>query len=268
MNIPSDYKNLQEIRVFREPPVAWIILNRPEKLNAISLRMLDELSNVLKELLVDKDVRVVLIKGNPEGRSFSAGIDISTFINIRPLDALHISKRLQDVVNMLEKFPKPVIAVIDGYALGGGLELALGCDLRIASNRAELGLPEIKLGIIPGGGGTQRLPRIVGEAKAKELMMFGERLKSEDALKIGLINCVVEPEKLDEEAIKIAQKLAEAPPIAIMMIKNVIGFSHRALLEEGLAFEAASFATLFATKDAVEGISAFLSKRKPNFTGE
>ncbi|MEM0090240.1 MAG: enoyl-CoA hydratase/isomerase family protein, partial [Nitrososphaerota archaeon] len=139
-------KNLQEIKVIREPPLAWVILSRPEKLNAISLRMLDELSSVLEELSTDKDIRVVLLKGNPEGRSFSAGVDISTFINLKPLDALYVSTRLQSVVNMLETFPKPVIAVIDGYALGGGFELALGCDFRIASNRAELGLPEIKLG--------------------------------------------------------------------------------------------------------------------------
>ncbi|MEM0205297.1 MAG: enoyl-CoA hydratase/isomerase family protein [Nitrososphaerota archaeon] len=261
-------KNLQEIKVIREPPLAWVILSRPEKLNAISLRMLDELSSVLEELSTDKDIRVVLLKGNPEGRSFSAGVDISTFINLKPLDALYVSTRLQSVVNMLETFPKPVIAVIDGYALGGGFELALGCDFRIASNRAELGLPEIKLGLIPGGGGTQRLPRIVGEAKAKELIMFGERLKSEDALRIGLVNWITQPEKLDEEARKIAQRLAEAPPIALRTIKDVIRLTRHGPIEEGLAFEATSFASLFTTKDSVEGISAFLSKRKPNFTGE
>lgn len=258
----------QEIKVIREPPLAWIVLNRPEKLNALSLKMLDELSNALEELSKDKEIRVVLIKGNPDGRSFSAGVDISTFVNLKPLDALHVSKRLQDVTNMLEKFPKPVIAVIDGYALGGGLELALGCDFRIASNRSEFGLPEIKLGLIPGGGGTQRLPRIVGEAKAKELIMFGERLKSEDALRIGIVNWIVQPEKLDDEARKIAQRLAEAPPIAVIAVKNVIRFARHGAFEEGLAFEATSFASLFTTKDAAEGISAFLERRKPNFTGE
>jgi enoyl-CoA hydratase/3-hydroxyacyl-CoA dehydrogenase len=263
--MPNDY---QEIKIVQEPPLTWIILNRPEKLNALSLRMLDELSSALEELSTDKSIRVILIKGNPEGRSFSAGMDISAFVNLKPLDALHISKRLQEVINKLEMFPKPVIAVIDGYALGGGFELALGCDFRIASNRAELGLPEIKLGLMPGGGGTQRLPRIVGEAKAKEIIMFGERLKSEDALKIGLVNWVVPPEKLDEEARKVAQKLAEAPPIAIMTVKNVIRLTRHGLLEEGQMFEATSFASLFATKDAAEGVSAFLNKRKPSFIGE
>jgi len=265
MSMPSEY---QEIKIVREPPLVWIILNRPEKLNALSLRMLDELSSALKELSTDKNIRVVLIKGNPDGRSFSAGMDISMFVNLKPLDALHISKRLQEVINELEMFPKPVIAVIDGYALGGGFELALGCDFRIASNRAELGLPEIKLGLMPGGGGTQRLPRIVGEAKAKEIIMFGERLKSEDALRIGLVNWVVPPEKLDEEAKNIAQKLAEAPPIAIMTIKNVIRLTRHGLIEEGQTFEAMSFASLFATRDAAEGVSAFLNKRKPSFIGE
>lgn len=261
-------KNLQEIKLIKEPPLAWIILNRPEKLNAISLRMLDELSTVLEELSMDKDVRVILIRGNPDGRAFSAGVDVSTFVNLKPLDALYVSTKLQNIVNMLETFPKPVIAVIDGYALGGGLELALGCDFRIASNRSEFGLPEIKLGLIPGGGGTQRLPRLIGEAKAKELIMFGERLKSEDALKIGLVNWIVEPEKLDEEVRKIAQRLAEAPPIALKTVKNVIKFTRRVSIEEGLALEATLFALLFTTKDSVEGISAFLGKRKPNFVGE
>jgi len=263
-----DCKDSGEVKIVREPPIAWIILNRPEKMNALSLKMLDEISRVLKGLLTDKEVKVVLIKGSPDGRSFSTGFDVSAFANLKPLDALLISKRLQEVVNELEMFPKPVVAVIDGYALGGGLELALGCDFRIASTRAELGLPEINLGLMPGGGGTQRLPRIVGEAKAKELIMLGERLKGEDALRIGLVNYVVQPEKLDEEARKLAQKLAEAPPIAIMTVKNVIRLTRHGILEEGLAFEASSFATLFTTKDAAEGVSAFLNKRRPHFTGE
>ncbi len=263
-----DCKILEEIRIILEPPLAWIVLNRPEKLNALSLKMLDELSSVLEELSTDRDVRVVLIKGSPDGKSFCVGVDISTFVNLKPLDALRVSKRLQEVVNKLETFPKPVVAVIDGYALGGGFELALGCDFRIASNRAELGLPEIRLGLIPGGGGTQRLPKIIGEAKAKELIMLGERLKSEEALRIGLVNYVVQPERLDEEVRKFAQKLAEAPPIAIMTAKNVIRLTRHGFLEEGLAFEASSFASLFMTKDAVEGISAFLNKRKTNFIGE
>jgi enoyl-CoA hydratase/3-hydroxyacyl-CoA dehydrogenase len=258
-------KRLKTITVRKENRIAWIVLNRPERLNAISPEMIDEISRTIEELETDESVRVIVITGS--GRAFSAGADITAFTNANPVNAYIYSKRFQEALNKIETIPKPVIAAINGYALGGGLELAMACDLRIASENAVLGQPEINLGLIPGAGGTQRLTRIVGVGRAKEIVMLGDQIPAKEAERIGLVNRVVPHNMLENEVRALASKLAEKPPIAIMMSKAAIHLGGEAPLHSGLALERALFSILFSTEDLIEGVSAFLQKRKPEFKG-
>ena len=248
-----------------EPPIAWIVLSRPSKLNALNKAMLEDLDTAASKAVESPDVRVVIVTG--EGRAFCAGADVGEFKEMRPMDAYRFSRRFQEILLRIDSSPKPFIAAINGYALGGGLELALACDLRIASSEARLGQPEINLGFIPGAGATQRLPRIVGQAKALELIMTGDMIGAEEALRIGLVNKVVEPEHLEEEARKLALKLAEKPPLALEAAKKAVKQASSLPIEEGLRTEAELFGLLFSTQDVREGIEAFLSKRKPEFKG-
>ena len=258
-------KRLKTITVRRENRVAWIVLSRPERLNAISPEMIDEISRVIGELESDEGVRVIVITGS--GRAFSAGADVTAFTSANPVNAYIYSRRFQEALNKIEMMPKPVIAAINGYALGGGLELAMACDLRIASENAVLGQPEINLGLIPGAGGTQRLTRIVGVGRAKEIVMLGDQIPAREAERIGLVNRVVPHDMLENEVRSIASKLAEKPPIAIMMSKAAINLGGEAPLHPGLALESALFSILFSTEDLVEGVTAFFQKRKPEFKG-
>jgi len=258
-------KRMKTIVVRRENRVGWIVLNRPEKLNAISPEMLEELSSALRELEGDEGVRVIVVTGS--GRAFSAGADVTAFSGVNPVSSYIYSRRFQEVLNMIERTPKPVIAAINGYALGGGLELAMACDIRIASESAMLGQPEINLGLIPGAGGTQRLSKLVGRGRAKELIMLGDPIPAREAERIGLVNRVVPHERLESEVRAIANKLAEKPPIALMAAKIAINLGSDYPLEAGLALEASLFSMLFSTEDLVEGVSAFLQRRKPEFKG-
>ena len=259
-------KKLSTILVRLEPPIAWIVLNRPERLNAINIDMLKELSSVLDSLEEDERIRVLILTG--AGRAFSAGADVTGFMGITPVKAAIFSRRFQEILNKIEYYTKPVIVAINGYALGGGLEIAMSGDIRIASETAQLGQPEINLGIMPGAGGTQRLPRIVGASKAKEIIFTGDMISASEALKIGLVNYVVPPEKLEEEARRIALKLAEKPPIALMTAKYAINYGLETNIWSGLAYESSLFGLLFSTEDVIEGVSAFLEKRKPKFKGK
>jgi enoyl-CoA hydratase/3-hydroxyacyl-CoA dehydrogenase len=258
-------KRLKTLIIRFENRIGWIVLNRPEKLNAISPEMLEELSRALSELETRDDVRVIVITGS--GRAFSAGADVTAFTAANPVNAYIYSRRFQEVLNMIERTPKPVIASINGYALGGGLELALACDIRIASENTVLGQPEINLGLIPGAGGTQRLTRLVGRGKAKELIMLGEPIPAREAERIGLVNRVVPQNQLESETRSLASKLAEKPPIAIMMAKAAVNLGSEAPIYSSLALEASLFSLLFSTEDLIEGVSAFLQKRRPEFKG-
>ncbi|MEM0349759.1 MAG: 3-hydroxyacyl-CoA dehydrogenase/enoyl-CoA hydratase family protein [Candidatus Caldarchaeum sp.] len=261
-------KGYEEIIVERKPPVTKIILNRPHRLNTITPKMIEELTDALLKAWSDSETRVVVLRGAGE-RAFSAGADVTAFTEIKTKqDAEKFLRAFQEVMNIIESMPKPVIAVIDGYALGGGCELIQGCDIRIATDRSEFGQPEINLGLIPGAGGTQRLPRLVGVAKAMELMLFGNRITAEEAYRIGLVNRVVKPEKLEEEVQILAEKLAAQPPLAVRAVKQLIYMTREAPLSKGLAMERILFADLIFTKDFMEGISAFFAKRKPEFRGE
>ncbi len=256
----------ETIIVRKEKPIAWIILNRPERLNAINPTMIEELSRTLDELEEDPDVRVVIIKGS--GRAFSAGADVTAFAGINPILAMKASRKFQELTLKMQFYTKPIISAIHGYALGGGLELALSTDFRIASEDAMLGQPEINLGFIPGAGATQRLARIIGPAKAKELVMTGDFIPAVEAHKIGLVNKVVKPGALDEEARNLALKLAEKPPLALMAAKLAVDMGLEAGLWPGLAMESQLFGILFSTEDVVEGVTAFLEKRRPKFKGK
>ncbi len=259
-------KKLKNLIVRYEPPIAWVVLNRPRKLNALSIDLLKELSNVMDELEEDDKIRVVVITGS--GRAFSAGADVTAFMGITPFKAAIYSRRFQEITNKIEYYTKPVIMMLNGFTLGGGMELAMSGDFRFASELAMLGQPEINLGIIPGAAGTQRMPRLVGLSKAKELIYTGDMIPASEALKIGLVDRVVPPEKLEDEVRKFALKLAEKPPLALLAAKYSIQFGMETDLWHGEALESAFFGLTFSTEDVIEGVTAFMEKRKPKFKGK
>lgn len=260
-------KAYETIRVEREQNVLWIILNRPHRLNAFNDVLIEELADVLDTAENDPSIKCLVITGEGD-RAFSAGADVTMFPKATPVKAEEFSRRGQEVFSKIEKMSKPVIAAINGFALGGGLELALACDFRIAAEHAELGNPEIVLGLIPGWGGTQRLVRTVGLPKAKEMVMLGLRVKADEALKIGLVHKVVHYDELKNEARTLAQKLSEGPPIAMKYAKCALNFGTQVPLEVGLRLEAALMGLTFSTEDLKEGIEAFMSKRKAEFKGK
>lgn len=260
----KEYKEHKTIKVEidKNTHVAWVTLNRPQRLNAINAEMRQELPKALQELGDDPDVRVIVLRGEG-GKAFSAGADITEFTQGKPYQFLELG----EFFRAPELCPKPVIAAIDGFALGGGLELALACDFRLASKRSEVGQPEIHLGLIPGGGGTQRLLRLVGPARAKELCMLGERISAEQAAQWGLIDHVYENETFEQEVKAFAEKLASRAPIAVRFTKQIINAGADCSLDAALLLEREAFALLFTTEDMAEGVNAFLSKKKPEFKG-
>ena len=239
--------------------IGTITLNRPRRRNAINSQLLDEMRQVLGEISKDEEIRVVIITG-AEG-AFSAGADVREEM---PPDYLG---RFRDLLYTIETGDKPVIAAINGLALGGGCELSLACDLRIASESATMGTPEIKLGVIPSAGGTQRLPRLIGTAKAKELLFFGDPVDGNEAYRIGLVNKVVPSEILMDEAKNTARILLDRPPVALRMAKSAVNTGMRVDLESGLDYEAHCAAILSTTEDVKEGIRAFAERRKPVWKG-
>jgi len=251
----------------REESTLWIILNRPHRLNTFNEVLLEELADVLDTAEKDPSVKCLVITGEGD-RSFSAGLDLTMVPKATPVRAEEVSRAGQKLFGRIEEIPKPVIAAINGFALGGGLELALACDFRIAAEHAELGSPEINIGIIPGWGGTQRLVRNVGLTKAKEMVMLGNALKADEALKIGLVNKVVHYDKLKEETAALAKRLCEEPPIALKYAKHALNFGSQVPLDVGLRLESGLLALLFSTEDLKEGLEAFMSKRKPEFKGK
>ncbi len=251
--------------VDREGPLAFITFNRPKVLNAMNRQTKEEVLAVLKELATDDDVRVIIFRGAGE-KAFVAGADVKEFADVRPMDQREDRRRLR-YYETIAGYPKPVIAMIDGYCLGGGCELALACDLRLASEEARLGQPEINLGIIPGGGGTQRLPRLVGEGKALQLILTGDIVAAAEAKAMGLVEEVVPREELEAKTREIALKIAEKSPVAVRLALEAVRAASRMEIEAGLEYEATLFALLFATEDKAEGVKAFLEKRKPVFKG-
>ena len=257
------YSNLE---ISTENKITVIKVSREKALNALNEETILELKDCISNISKKEDTKVVVITGAGD-RSFIAGADITMFQNNTPTGIRDIILELQEALNKIEDLSIPVIASINGFCLGGGLELAMACDLRIASSKAILGQPEIKLGLFPGAGGTQRLSRLVGSGIAKEMILLGENIDSERAKNIGLVNWVVPPEELEEETIKIATKLAQGPSFAMNMAKEIINRGTEMGLLDAVRMEAELFALCFAHEDVQEGVEAFLSKpkRKPKF---
>jgi enoyl-CoA hydratase len=246
--------------------VAVLTVDRERAMNALDVETLTELRDRLQELADDADVRAVVLTGAGE-RAFVAGADIKYMSGLDVYEAKGWGALGHEAGRLLETMPKPAIAAINGFALGGGCELALACDIRYASTRAKLGQPEINLGIIPGWGGTQRLARVCGVGIAKELLLTGRQVDAEEALRIGLVNAVFEPEELLDEALATARRLAAKSPLALAAVKRAANRALGGDHGENLAFEADAFGALFETEDAKEGLTAFVEKREPSFRG-
>jgi enoyl-CoA hydratase/carnithine racemase len=253
------------VLVKKEDGVCWISLNRPDKLNTIIPKMLDLISEALDNAEDDPSVRCIVIKGTGD-RAFCAGADVSFLKKLSSSEAKEVSKKGHKTFMKIQNISKPVVAAVDGYALGGGCELAAACDFRIASDKALLGQPEVNLGLIPGWGGTQLLPKLVGVTKAKEIILTGKILSAEEALEAGLINKVLAVDNYEEELKNFITSLVKSPPLAVGEAKKLINIGLAS--EVGLNAEAEAFSGLFSTKDFEEGISAFSEKRKPIFKGK
>lgn len=246
--------------------VRVVTINRPERLNALDSATLDALHAAFAAAAGDAAVRVVVLTGAGP-KAFVAGADIAQMSALTPVQARDFSLRGQRMMRAVERFPKPVIAMVNGFALGGGLELAMCCHLRVAADTARVGQPEINLGLIPGFGGTQRLLRLAGRAATLELCLTGAPIGAERALQLGIVNRVVPAAELDAETMKLAEQLASAAPLALRGMLDCINIGGECGIEEGLEYESAQFGLVFSTADMREGTRAFLDKRKPQFQG-
>jgi len=248
----------------REPQVALIELNRPKELNALNPQLMGEMRDALMELDKNDKVRVVIITGNE--KAFAAGADIKQMSDKSAIDMLLLDQF--STWDQIRKTKKPIIAAVSGFALGGGCELAMTCDMIIASETAKFGQPEIKLGVIPGAGGTQRLTKAIGKAKAMELILSGRFISADEAHLYGLVNKVVPVEMYLREAFQLAKEIAQMSPIAVLLAKEAINRSFETQLDEGLAFERKNFYMTFASEDQKEGMKAFMEKRAAAFKGK
>jgi enoyl-CoA hydratase len=256
--------NFENVTVEKDGAVGVVTLNRPQALNALSYGLVKDLSLAMQELDQDPEVRAIVVTGGE--KVFAAGADIKEMADRGPFDE-RIQERLayRDKIN---KITKPVIAAVSGFALGGGCELAMSCDIIIAAENARFGQPEVNLGIIPGSGGTQRLTHVLGKHRAMELVLTGDMLSANDAERLGLVNRVVPAELVLEEAKNVAKKIAAKPALAIKAAKEAVLKAANAPLDEGLEFERKSFYLLFASEDRSEGMKAFIEKRKAEFKGK
>lgn len=255
----------QKLIVERQGRIGVVRINHPEALNALDTLVLRELGQAFDAFAADAGIDVVVLTG--EGRAFVAGADIAEMSAMTAAEGKAFGRLGADVFRKIELLPQPVIAAVNGFALGGGCELAMACDIRIASAKAKFGQPEVGLGITPGFSGTQRLPRLVGLGKAKELIYTAAVIPAEEALRIGLVNKVVAPEVLMDEALALAATIASKARLAVRYAKEAINRGIETDIETGIAVEASLFGLCFATADQKEGMAAFLQKRKPDFTG-
>lgn len=247
--------------------IATITINRPETRNALNEETIQEILARLEDAENDETIRVVIITGAGD-RAFCSGLDLNIIKGVSPVKGTECSRRGQHLCNRIEALGKPVIAAINGFALGGGTEIAMACDIRIASENAQIGQTEINLGLIPGWGGTQRLPRYVGKSLAKEMIFTGKRIDAKTAERLGLVNAVVPADQLKAKAKEIATELAGKPPIAIKLTKALINNSTETHPEIGFWQEAEAFGIVTSTEDFNEGVTAFLEKRKPQYKGK
>ena len=260
-------REYQNLLVEMENQTAIVTVNRPKVLNALNKETIKELKQVFEELETDDAVLSVILTGAGE-KSFVAGADITEIRTSSAMEARDWARSAQGVFNAVENFPKTVIAAVNGFALGGGCELAMSCDIRIASEKARFGQPEVLLGVTPGYAGTQRLPRLIGKGRAKELIFTGDQIDAAEAYRIGLVNKVVAPENLLSAAKEMAAKINSRGQIAVKLSKTAINEGMDTDFESGQAYEAEVFGLCFATDDQKEGMNAFVEKRKANFTGK
>jgi enoyl-CoA hydratase len=256
--------NYQTLLYESQDRIAWVTINRPDKLNALNLQAKQELKGVFERVKTDANIDVVVVTGSGE-KSFVAGTDIGELTALSTETGKTFAEGGQSVFNLIENLGKPVIAAVNGYALGGGCELALACHIRIASENAKFGQPEVNLGIIPGYGGTQRLARLVGKGRAMELILTGEQVDAQEALRIGLVNKVVPLSDLKKAAEALAQKIVAKSQIAVRLALKAVNMTDETNLTDGLALEASLFGVCCGSEDFKEGTKAFLEKRKPNF---
>ena len=256
----------ENIKTETRDRILYVTIDRPKVLNALNAKTVEEIGRAFSEARDDDAIRCVILTGAGE-KAFVAGADINELATMTPLIGKQVSEKGQNVFLEIERFPKPVIAAINGFALGGGCELALACHIRIASEKAQIGLPEVTLGIIPGYGGTQRMARLLGKGKAFELVCSGDRIGAAEAEKIGLVNKVVPADQLMSAAEEMAKKIAARSPVAVRAAIEAINYGSDMPLEEGLLLEATLFGLLCATEDMKEGMKAFLEKRAANFPG-
>lgn len=254
------------IIVEKKNSIATITMNRPEVLNALDNETIQELTSAVQDLETDQSIHVAILTG--KDKAFIAGADIKQMQHMNSLQAQQFATHGHQLLHSIQASRLPYIAAVNGYALGGGCEVMMACDLIIASTTAKIGQPEINLGIHPGFGGTQRLPRIVGTLKAKELLLTGDTIDAQEALRIGLVNKIVEPEKLVEETEKIAQKIASKSGVQTSFIKKLVNTGANIDLPSACDLEIALFSASFSTQDQKEGMTAFLEKRKPSFTNK
>jgi len=256
----------EAIKVERRNAIAVVTINRADKLNALNADIVATLGERMREVAQDSAVRGVILTGAGE-KAFVAGADIGELAQMSPLSGIQVSRAGQDVFRFIETMRKPVVAAINGFALGGGLELAIACHIRIASESAKLGLPEVKLGIIPGYGGTVRLPRLVGRGRALELILTGEMIDAQEAYRIGLVNRVVPQAELIATAEALLTKVAANGPVAVALAIEAVDHGYNTTTEDSLRLESNLFGLLASTTDMKEGMTAFLEKRKADFHG-
>ncbi len=251
----------------KEDNIGLLTINRPDKLNAISNELTAELCQLLDQVEEDEELRVLIITGEGD-KAFVAGADIEEIVDRDAKMGRRVTRERQELFSRIQNLPIPVIAAVNGYALGGGLELALACSIRICSEKAQFGAPEVKLGIIPGDGGTQRLPRLIGLGRAMEMILTGDFIDASEAYRIGLANKVVPHEELMETTMELARTIASRPPLAVRYAKEAVNRSQEGDTASGFALESYLHALCCTTEDKKEGVSAFLEKRKGTFKGK
>jgi len=255
----------QHLTVSVQDRIATLTVNRPEKLNALNAATISELGVAIDDLVARDDVGSVILTG--AGRAFVAGADIAELSGLSALEGRRLARRGQEIFRRFETSPKPTVAAVNGFALGGGCELAMACHVRIAAEAAKFGQPEVKLGLIPGYGGTQRLPRLVGRGRALQLLLTGEMIDAQEALRIGLVNRVVPTDQLMPAATSLIQQMLMNAPLALGACVDAVDRGLQMGLDDALAMEATQFGVLVTTRDTAEGTRAFVEKRPPRFTG-